>query len=123
MSLMSRGQDWLNSKLQTAAGVSTVYTRGAYTLNLTPWVGRTVFASNLEGNARIEFGERDYLIPKVDLVLNGAATEPAIGDRITETVGGESKVFEIMRPSTGEPAWRWSDSSQTRYRIHVKRVS
>ena len=120
---MSRGQAWLNSKLQTAAGVSTVYARGAYTLNLTPWVGRTVFASNLEGNARIEFGERDYLIPAANLILNGATTEPAIGDRITETVGGESKVFEIMRPSNGEPAWRWSDSSQTRYRIHVKRVS
>ena len=120
---MSRAQAWLNSKMQTAAGVSIVYTRGAYTVDLTPWVGRTVFASNLEGNARIEWGDRDYLITAAQLILNGSVVEPAVGDRITETVGGTSMAFEAMRPDTGEPCWRYSDPGRTLLRVHTKRVS
>ncbi len=123
MSMFSDAQTWLNETLATAAGVSVTYTDGTYSVSLTPWVGRTVFSSNLDGAARIEFGDRDYLIPVSVLILNGAATKPAVGHRITESVNGTTKVYEIMRPDTGEPAWRYSDQGETVFRIHVKRVT
>lgn len=86
-------------------------------------VGRTVFKRNEIGGAAIEFGERDYLIPVASYVLTElGAVEPMVGDRLTETVNGTSKTFEIL-PITGEPAWRYTDGSLTRYRIHVKRVT
>lgn len=124
MSFLSDSVSWLNNTLQESAGVSVTYTTPAgVSLSLTPWLGRTLFASNLQSAARVEWGELDFLIPVADLTSGGTAFEPAIGHRITLTIGGSSKVFEVMRPSTGEPAWRYSDPGQTVYRIHVKRVS
>ena len=105
--------------LKIAAGVSVTYTRAATALSITAIVGRTVFSSNAQDGPRIEFGDRDYLIQAVDLTIG----EPAIGDRISETIDGVTRVFECMTPGTGEPAWRWSDPAHTVYRIHCKRVS
>lgn len=115
--LFELARDWLPAQAQTAAAVSVTYSRGAETITITTAVvGRTVFASNVEGAARIEFGDRDYLIPVDDLTFG----VPAIGDRITETVDGTAKVFEVVTPDTGEPAWRYSDPQHTVWRIHVK---
>lgn len=110
----------LSTGLKNAAGVSVVYSRtGETSLNLTVVPGRTVFASNLDGGARIEFGDRDYLIDASDLTYG----EPSLGDRIAETIDGTTTTFEIVTPNTGEPAWRWSDPAHTRWRIHTKQVS
>lgn len=102
-----------------AAGVSITYTRSASVLPIEAVVGRTVFASNSLDGPRVEYGDRDYLIEAADLTIG----EPAIGDRITQIIDGVSRVFEVMTPGTGEPAWRWSDPANTTYRIHCKRVS
>lgn len=105
--------------MKQGAGVSVSYSRlGETDLTLTVWEGRTVFASNLDGGARIEFGERDYLIPVDDLTYG----EPELGDRVTQTLNGESVVFEVATPTTGEPCWRYADAGRTFYRLHCKRV-
>lgn len=110
---------WLSTQVQTAAAASVTYARGAETATVTAVVGRTVFASNAEGAARVEFGDRDYLILAADLVAaNANWTKPAIGDRITDS---EGRVFEVVTPDTGEPAWRYSDPQHTTWRIHTKR--
>lgn len=117
--LFELAQDWLPDMVQLAAAASVTYARGVTTATVTAVVGRTVFASNVEGGARVEFGDRDYLITVADLVAaNAAWTEPAIGDRITDADG---KIFEVVTPDTGEPAWRYSDPQHTVWRIHTKR--
>ena len=85
-------------------------------------VGRTVFRREEQGNVRIEFGERDYLIPVSSYTFTGLGTvEPKVRDRFVESIGGTDYTFEIQ-PIPGEQAWRYTDGSLTRYRIHVKRV-
>lgn len=126
-SLFAKARDWLPAQMQAAAvsGNTLTYTRTGHTvLTLTniAWEGRTVFATNVEGGARIEFGDRDYLIPVESLVLTGTAVEPAIGDRITETIDGTATIFEVMLPDTGEPAWRYSGPDRNVWRIHTKEV-
>ncbi len=122
MSLLSRGQAALVARQQVAAtsGNAIRYTRGAVSVDLTgkAWVGRTVFASNLDGGARVEWGDRDYLIPVADLAMGS----PQMGDRVTETIGGVDVVFEVQTPDTGEPAERFSDQGRTVYRVHTKQV-
>jgi len=122
LSLLSLGQAALIARQKVAAvsGNTLIYRRGNTTIDLTnlAWTGRTVFASNLEGGARIEFGDRDYLIAVADLTFG----EPRTGDRITETVGGVDYTFEVMTPDTGEPSWRFSDQGRTVYRLHTKQV-
>lgn len=123
MGLMSRAAAMLNRNLGVAAGVSVVYTRAAdpaSPVTITAesgncWVGRTAFASNEVGKARLRWGDRDYLI-----AASALPAEPDEGDRITETVNGVPVTFEVCLPDTGEPAWRWSDPARTVYRLHVK---
>lgn len=127
MGLLNDAPAWLNGVLGQAAGVAVAYRRGATEIDITAesgqaWIGRTGFTSNREGAGvgRIEWGDRDYLLLPAAIATLG---EPKEGDRIAETVNGVGCVFEIMRPDTGEPAWRWSDAQRTRLRLHVKQVS
>jgi len=118
MSLFSRAATFLNRAMKDADPCSVSYTRGATTLSFTAWIGRTVFASNRQNAARIEFGEIDFLMEPSDL---GSLSEPTVGDRIACTLNGVALTFEIM-PIPGEPAWRYSDPQRTRLRVHAKRV-
>lgn len=120
MSAFAQLDAYLNAALPAAFGVSVTYARGAQQVTVADAVvGRTVFASNQQGAARVEFGDRDYLIPVASLTALG---EPAVGDRITDTVNGTVMTFEVKKPGTGEPAWRYSDPGRTTYRLHTKRV-
>ena len=122
MGLMASGTAFLNRSVKATHGVTVVYSRGAVSATLTAVVGRTVFSRNTPNGAAVEIGERDYLINVADLVLSGSAVEPVKGDRITEVINGISLVFEIV-PPLGEPAWRYSDPSRTKYRLHMKKVA
>ena len=120
--LLARGQAMLNRVLSTGESVSLVYARGGLSATLTTaWVGRTLFAGSTTSVARVEWGERDYLIPVASLILGGVAVTPAKNDRITEVIGGKTVIFELLTP-TGEPPWRYSDQARTLYRVHCKRV-
>lgn len=120
MSLISRGQSYLNRALGTAAGVSVTYARGAQSVTLTAWVGRTVFGQLPSGQTggSVVFGDADFLIPVSALVLAAVAVQPSRGDRVTWA----GLVYEIVAPG-GDPPWRYSDQTRTVYRIHCKRVS
>lgn len=115
--LSDRAAAALVRRQKAAWGVSVTYTRSATTLTLTVVPGQAVAISQ-ELPGRIEIAERDYLVAVADLTLG----EPAIGDRITETIGGVPCVFEVMQPKTGEPAWRYSSQWRVLYRLHCKRV-
>jgi len=122
MSLLSRGQRWLNNSLQGAAGVSLTYTRGAQSVTLTGWVGRTAFAqAGGQGGAAVIWGDRDYLFPAADLILGGSVVTPQRGDRITEIIAGTTLTFEVIAPGN-EPAWRYSDAGRQTLRVHTKKV-
>lgn len=124
MSMLSRGLALLKRQLLASNGVEVVYARGATTQTLAAVVGRTLFALGpLAGSgAAVVYGDRDYLIHVDDFAITGPAT-PKDGDRITEVIDGVSLVFEVKPPVTGEPSWRYSDPSRTRFRLHCKRVS
>lgn len=123
--LFERAADMLNRRMKETQGVSVTYSRASTgdSVAITAWVGRSQDAADAEGQGlRVEYGDRDYLIEAADLVLGGAATEPAGADRITETVNGVATVFEVMPLNTGAAGWRWSDPARTVYRVHTKRV-
>lgn len=121
--LFAKARDWLPAQVQAAAGVSVTYTRAAGgTISLEPWVGRTLFSGTVEGGARVQWGDRDYIVRRDELVSGGSEIPPALGDRLTEVIGGVSTTFEVQNPDTGEPAWRWADAARSMYRLHVKKV-
>ena len=57
-----------------------------------------------------------------DLLLAGVPVLPERGDRIRETQGATTYVYEVMAPGK-EPHYRYSDPYRKTLRIHTKHVS
>lgn len=119
--LFAKAKAYLPAALENAAGVTVAISYGGNTGNTVAVIGRTVFSMNQPGRARIEYGQRDFLVTPANLVAAHASfTAPAVGMRFT--VSGESTVYECRQPDGIEPAWRWSDPQETTYRIHTVQV-
>lgn len=120
--LFARARDWLGPKLEESAGGTGTLSRGGQSTAGVPFVvGQVAFRSEADGGARVQVGDRDYLIAVAEYTIGGAAVKPELGDRFQED--GAAQVWEIQDVPTGEPAWRYSDPERTCYRIHVKRVA
>lgn len=118
--LLEGGQAWLANQMQKFASRSVVYHRGANNVAVQATIGRTLLKlDDGYGGVRMEWTDRDFLIPSANLVLNSVAVTPEPGDRITETVGLNTSVFEVMAYG-GEPPWRYSDPFGKLLRIHTK---
>ena len=124
MSLLTRGNRWLNDRFSEREGTSVTYLRDAESAEVAGVVaGRTLATRQGFGpgqsaaSVAVEWGDRDFLIPVANLVLSGSATQPRQGDRIVSPQG----TFKIIVPA-GEPPWRFSDVEETLYRVHTKRV-
>lgn len=148
--MFERGAAMLNRRAKQAGGIEITYTRGGNSLTFTAVPGRTRFASNEQGHARVEWGDADFIIEMADLAFGGTMVEPRLGDRVTRTVNGPPtngvfwddgepmdwddgspvlweepvymRTYEVATPNTGEPAWRDSDNDPTAYRVHCKRI-
>lgn len=70
------------------------------------------------------FGSRyrviDFLIEAADLQFDGQATLPGAGDELVIDRPDGQHVYRVMSPSGGEPEWRFSDSGNSRLRVHTK---
>lgn len=89
---------------------------------LTVYVGNTLFKIEDRDGQRMEWGDRDYLIPVVDLNVADVLFQPAKGHYIEEVLDNVTVIFELSAPSN-EPVWRWSDPEHITYRIHTKRMN
>lgn len=119
--LLQQASDWLEATRNRFATRPVVYGRGAATVEVLATIGRTVFETD-NGYGVVERTEsRDFLISAVDLVLAGLETLPQRGDRIRETQGTTTFVYEVMAPGK-EPHWRYSDPGRRTLRIHTKHV-
>ena len=119
--LLETGSNWLEDQRTKHATRSVTYQRGADSVLLQATIGRIVFEID-NGNGVLERIEsRDFLVLAVNLVLLGSAVLPKRGDRIRETQGTVTYVYEVMAPGK-EPEWRWSDPYRKTLRIHTKQI-
>ena len=119
--LLRTGSDWLEDQRVKHMTRSVLYQRDASSVEVSATIGRTVFEVD-NGYGVLERTEsRDYLILTSDLVLDGQQTLPERGDRIRETQGTQTFVYEVMAPGK-EPHWRYSDPYRKTLRIHTKQV-
>jgi len=97
------------------------YERGADNVDLAATIGRTIFEVDNGHGVLERIESRDYLALATDLVLVGLPVLPKRGDRIRETQGTVTYVYEVMAPGK-EPEWRWSDPYRKTLRIHTKQI-
>jgi len=119
--LLQSASDWLGEMFKTHASRTVTYKRGIDSVNVPASIGRTEFEIDDGFGVLQKFESRDFLILAADLVFSGTSVLPERGDRIEETVGTTSYVYEVMAPGK-EPAWRYSDPYRKTLRIHTKQV-
>jgi len=120
--VLRNGLSWLTAILQQQAAVSVTYRRGSdETAGITAIVGRTEFEATDDEGGVLRSQSRDYLIAPADLVIDGSQTLPNVGDKILETVGSETHLYEVLTLGV-EGHWRWSDPFRTLMRIHTRQV-
>lgn len=120
--LLALGSDWLECQRKKFLSKTVTYTRGTDSVDLAATIGKTVFEVE-KGFGLMERTEaRDYLVTTSDLRLADAAASPRAGDRISETQGSLTFIYEVMAPAN-EPVWRYSDPGRKTLRIHTKLVA
>lgn len=98
------------------------YQRGGDSVDLAATIGRTEFEQADDFGVIHKIESRDYLVLTADLVLASVQTLPKAGDRIRETDGAKTFVYEVMAPGN-EPPFRYSDPYRRTLRIHTKHVA
>lgn len=119
--MLEQGLAWLDDQRHRHMSRTVVYQRGTDAVELAATTGRTEFEQVDEHGTVIKLQSRDFLVRTADLELAGARTLPQAGDRVRETVGVQTFVYEVMAPG-GEPPWRYSDPYRKALRIHTKHV-
>lgn len=125
----------LANRLKDRVGETVTYQRfagaglgDAYTFELTAWVGqiqRNTDQPAEVSNAELSAGYLPFLLKVADFPsrLRDKATDfacPREGDWIIRTVDSRRFTYEAKPPPFGnESAWRFSDSSQTMFRVHT----
>lgn len=124
--LLQTGLAWLDDQRHAHMTQTVLYVRdtesASYVVELLATIGRTEFEQVDEFGIVHKLQSRDFLIRAADLVLNSVLTLPKAGDRIRETVGTQTFVYEVMAPGA-EPPWRYSDPYRQTLRVHTKHVS
>lgn len=119
--LLQTGSSWLADQMKTHASVDVVYERGAEQVPVKATIGKTEFELDDGSGVVVRIQSRDYLIHAADLQLSGSPALPVAGDRIRETQGDKTFVYEVMAPGN-EPHFRYSDTFRKLLRIHSKHV-
>jgi hypothetical protein len=121
--LLAQGLAWLTKQLQAHAATTVVYRRGGESLSVCATLGRTLLKlDDGLGGTRLEWTDKDFLIPGEALILGGSVALPRRGDLIRQTIGTTTWVYEVLAPGD-EPPWRWSDPYQRMLRVHTKHVA
>lgn len=119
--LLQQGSDWLEDQRTRHATRIVTYQRGLASIDVSATVGRTIFEVVGASGVAEKIESRDYLLLAADLIIDDERTLPNRGDRIRETVGSTSFLYEVMAPGR-EPHFRYSDPYRKTLRIHTKHV-
>jgi hypothetical protein len=119
--LLETGSAFLDDQRHQHMTRTVTYQRGADSVELAATIGRTEFEQADDYGVVHKIESRDFLVRTADLVLASEQTLPKAGDRIRETEGSQTFVYEVMAPGT-EPPFRYSDPYRKTLRIHTKHV-
>ena len=111
----------LMSRQKAANAVAITIRRGNLSGTTTAVLGGGLLRVTEPGSGiqRIVRPDLDLLIERTDYVINGQVVRPEDGDLYDVTRHGETRRYKLL-PNLGEPAWRFTDSTDQVYRLHAK---
>lgn len=127
--VLKSGLAWLTSQMATHASQSVTYARGSRTATVRATFGEKLLKlDDGDGGVRMEWTDISFVVPSVDMTLDGEAVEPKRGDRFyvrdrdaDDLPTGPTRIYEVM-PYEGEPVFRYTDPHRSQMRIHAKFV-
>jgi len=117
--LLKTGSTWLEDQRHQHMTRPVTYFRGAGSVTLQATIGKTIFDQQDQFGVVQRTESRDFLVRAVDLVFAGVQTLPQQGDRIVESDGAPSLLYEVVSIGS-EPPFRFSDPERATLRIHTK---
>ena len=120
--VLDKGSAWLEDQRNRHMTRTVTYQRDGDSVELAATIGRTEFEQADDFGVIHKIESRDYLVRTADLLIAGAQTLPKAGDRVRETDGAKTFVYEVMAPGN-EPPYRYSDPNRRTLRIHTKHVN
>jgi hypothetical protein len=108
----------------TSLGVYGTYTCGDTEASLTlPVVLSAPGSMVSEGGVILTAEAWEVRLRASDLVFDGDAYEPVVGDTIAVTSAGVTTTYEVLMPPGQKDCWSWSDRFQVRRIVYVKRIA
>lgn len=116
----------LHRAARASRGLAVMYIRGSgeelSQASITAVPARSRVSMTDESGLTVTGQERDFIILAADLVLDGEQVLPERGDRIEQTVDGETTyTYEVM-PIAGQKHYQPCDDLGRLLRIHTKLV-
>jgi len=108
--------------LESMFGVQVTYSRGEDSVTLTAIVDMLDYEDEDGSGHYLRRRIRDFIIPVVDLVLNGSAVLPVRGDTIAETIGDYVYTYTVL-DLPGEPHFVYDDQDNARLLIHTEQTA
>lgn len=104
----------LYADLIAVEGVDVTYSDGTHSASFKALPGRASHDAQTQTFTVTSLEEADWFVLASDLVLNGAAVEPSVGD--TLTAGGVT--YTVGLPDL-ERHWDWVSQARIVYRVHT----
>ena len=121
--ILQSGAVWLAGQLQSHAGQTVTYRRGAESVEITATVGQSEYMADDVAGFHGSFVSQDWIIPHSVLVLSEEQITPRRGDTVERTVNGEVETYEVLPPSADSDVYRDMGGQGALWRIHSKRIT
>lgn len=119
--LLQKASDWLEDQRTRHAASTVQYVRGGRSVDLPATIGKTLFEVDDGYGVLVRHESRDFLVLAANLAIDGQPIVPERGDRIRESQGNATFIYEVTAPGK-EPCWRYSDGFRKTLRIHTKQT-
>jgi len=96
--LLEQASNWLEAERTRHASRVVSYVRGSRTLGVSATIGKTTFEVDDGYGVLVRYESRDFLVLAADLVIEQQPLLPERGDRIRETQGQTTFVYEVTAP-------------------------
>lgn len=119
---MSAFTDAVKDSFDAIAGVigcSVTYHRGNAWVRIDDAVPGNSDHSAEGSPVILENRTRDFIVRTESLNFGGSRFLPQRGDSIKQTIAGTVYTYRVHQPDGASQPWRYSDSEQSRIRVHT----
>lgn len=119
--LLQQGAEWLDQQREAHLSQPAVYQRGSESVEIVVTPGSTSVDVTDDTGATVQSPQTDFIVSANALALGGTSVTPQVGDRISLSSGGKTRVYEVLALPDGKH-FRRCDGSGRMLRIHAKQV-